>query len=49
MTNTKTRSISGRAVVAVLAVLLAVGLTLNWYNEREQGQNTDSYVEQLGG
>ena len=46
---TEPRTISGRAIVLFLAVLLAVGLMFNWYNHREQDRNVDSYVEQIDG
>lgn len=47
MGSTADRTISWRVIVAVLAVLLAVALTFNWYNGREQDRNTDRLVEQI--
>lgn len=45
--STEPRTISGRAIVIFLVVLLAVGLAFNWYNHREQDRNVDRYVDQI--
>jgi hypothetical protein len=42
---TKKRTISGRAVVVLLGVLLAVALLVNNYNHSQQDQNIDRGVD----
>lgn len=46
-TGTGPRTLSWRAIVMFLAVLLVIALTVNWYNHREQDRNVDRYVEQI--
>lgn len=47
--GTEPRTISGRAILMFLVLLLVIGLFFTWYNEREQDRNVDSYVEQIDG
>lgn len=49
MSGTAGKTISVRAIVIVIALVLAVALALNWYNGREQDSNTDRLVDQVDG
>jgi hypothetical protein len=42
-----TRRISGRMVLALLALLVVAALALNWYNNDQQDRNVDRYVDEI--